>query len=326
MLYEKIRQIEFDLNTTCNSYCPPCHRYTKHNGELYLSPYVKFNENLDISVIDKIFSNHRVTNTVAVDLVGLVGEPVAHPKFFDIIDTIYKHRPNAVINLHTNGGLRTTKFFTELAKRLNNRALVRFALDGLEDTNSIYRIGVDWDKAINNMKAFIDAGGRAVWKYVEFPWNAHQVNEARDYANALGCKKFEVRRNVVELEIDEYMAAANNKFNKKTVGPVGQQVEVKLHKSLKIEDQCFSKDSIYVNAHGRVIPCCMFNSSLTYETFRNETLEFLYNEDPDWNNLNTIDTLEEIMNNNFWNKLYTSLDSNPCSICINSCNRKEKDK
>lgn len=322
MLYEKIRQIEFDLNTTCNSFCPPCHRYTKHNGELYLSPYVKFNENLDVSVIDKIFSNHRLVDNVAVDLVGLVGEPVAHPRFFDIVDIIYKHRPNAIINLHTNGGLRTTAFFAELARKLNKTSYVRFALDGLEDTNSIYRIGVDWNKAINNMQAFIDAGGRAIWKYVVFPWNEHQVDEAKKYALSLGCKKFDIRRNVVEKEIDEFMEAADRGFHKKTVGPVGQQIDVKLTQFNKIEDQCFNTESIYVNAHGRVIPCCMVNSSLTYETFRNETLDFLYKESDDWNDLNIVSSLEEIMNNNFWSRLYDSFNSKPCSICINSCNKK----
>ena len=29
------------------------------------------------------------------------------------------------------------------------------------------------------MRAFIDGGGRAIWKFVTFKWNEHQVEQAK---------------------------------------------------------------------------------------------------------------------------------------------------
>ena len=142
MLYKEIDTVEFDLNTVCNSYCPPCHRYTVQDGELFHNPYVKLGVNLELDVIERVFENSRITDDCFVDLVGLVGEPIAHPKFMEIVDIIYKHRPNAAINLHTNGGLRTEKMFYDLGKKFNKHSWIKFSLDGLEDTNGIYRINI----------------------------------------------------------------------------------------------------------------------------------------------------------------------------------------
>ena len=189
MLYKEIDTVEFDLNTVCNSYCPPCHRYTVQNGELFHNPYVKLGVNLELDVIERVFTNSRITDDVCVDLVGLVGEPIAHPQFMEIIDIIYKHRPKATINLHTNGGLRTEKMFYDLGKKFNKHSWIKFSLDGLEDTNGIYRIGVDYNKVVANMRAFIDGGGRAIWKFVTFKWNEHQVEQAKALADEYGCEK-----------------------------------------------------------------------------------------------------------------------------------------
>lgn len=322
MLYEKIETVEFDLNTVCNSYCPPCHRYTIQDGELFHNPYVKLNSNLDLSVIERVFENKRLTNDCFVDLVGLVGEPIAHPNFMDIVDIIYKHKPNAAINLHTNGGLRTEKFFYDLGKKFNKHSWIKFSIDGLEDTNGIYRIGVDYNKVIKNMQAFINGGGRAIWKFVTFKWNEHQVEQAKALAEQYGCYKFQQDWDVNDQDIDKFMSAANKKINKKVASKVADFIEIPDNRSRKIEDRCFSYKKIYVNAHGYVIPCCMFNSAFTYESMREQTLNFIKeNKDEYWNNLYHND-LETIMSDTWWEKLQDSFTTKPCDICVYSCGAK----
>lgn len=322
MLYKEIDTVEFDLNTVCNSYCPPCHRYTVQNGELFHNPYVKLGVNLELDVIERVFTNSRITDDVCVDLVGLVGEPIAHPQFMEIIDIIYKHRPKATINLHTNGGLRTEKMFYDLGKKFNKHSWIKFSLDGLEDTNGIYRIGVDYNKVVANMRAFIDGGGRAIWKFVTFKWNEHQVEQAKALADEYGCERFQQDWDVNDQDIDTFMAAANNKINKKVASKVADFIEVPQNRSRKIEDRCFSYKKIYVNAHGYVIPCCMFNGSFTYESMREQTLNFIKeNRAEYWNSLYHND-LETIMSDTWWQKLKDSFDDNPCDICISQCGSK----
>ena len=319
MLYKEIDTVEFDLNTVCNSYCPPCHRYTVQDGELFHNPYVKLGVNLELDVIERVFENSRITDDCFVDLVGLVGEPIAHPKFMEIVDIIYKHRPNAAINLHTNGGLRTEKMFYDLGKKFNKHSWIKFSLDGLEDTNGIYRIGVDYNKVVANMRAFIDGGGRAIWKFVTFKWNEHQVEQAEALSKEYGCYKFQQDWDVNDQDIDIFMAAAQKKINKKTASRVADFIEVPDNRSRKIKDRCFSYKKIYVNAHGYVIPCCMFNGSFTYESMREQTLNFIKEDRGEyWNSLYHND-LESIMSDTWWQKLKDSFESGPCDICVSAC-------
>jgi len=319
MLYKEIDTVEFDLNTVCNSYCPPCHRYTVQDGELFHNPYVKLGVNLELDVIERVFENSRITDDCFVDLVGLVGEPIAHPKFMEIVDIIYKHRPNAAMNLHTNGGLRTEKMFYDLGKKFNKHSWIKFSLDGLEDTNGIYRIGVDYNKVVANMRAFIDGGGRAIWKFVTFKWNEHQVEQAEALSKEYGCYKFQQDWDVNDQDIDIFMAAAQKKINKKTASRVADFIEVPENRSRKIKDKCFSYKKIYVNAHGYVIPCCMFNGSFTYESMREQTLNFIKEDRGEyWNSLYHND-LESIMSDTWWQKLKDSFESGPCDICVSAC-------
>ena len=46
--------------------------------------------------------------------------------------------------------------------------MLDFSVDGLEETNHLYRQGVKWEHVERNMKAFINAGGRARWDYLIF--------------------------------------------------------------------------------------------------------------------------------------------------------------
>ena len=321
MLYRKIRNIEFDLNTKCNSYCPACHRFVVQDNELYLNPWVEFNVDIDLAVIEGVFSNQRVVDDVAVNLIGLVGDAIAHSKFLEVIDIIYHHRPNAEITIHTNGSLRNQHFFRTLATKLNKHSLVTFSIDGLEDTNHIYRKNTNWGKIIQNLTAYVDAGGRAIWKYIIFPWNDYQVDSAKSLAQQIGCSfRIEDERNSA-AELNRVMSAADNKFHKRT--PAQKRIFYNLAPKpfTSIEPRCFDNDAIYINAQGRVVPCCMVNSTLTDEQRREEMISFVYSHDPDWNNLNT-HTLEEVMNDVWWETLNKSLTVQPCSICVDACQKR----
>ncbi len=320
MLYKEIDTVEFDLNTVCNSYCPPCHRYVVQDGELYHNPHVKLGVNLELDVIERVFENSRIADDCFVDLVGLVGEPIAHPNFMEIIDIIYKHRPNAAINLHTNGGLRTEKMFYDLGQKFNKHSWIKFSLDGLEDTNGIYRIGVDYNKVVANMRAFIDGGGRAIWKFITFPWNEHQVEQAKALSEEYGCERFQQDWDVTsEDDIHDIMSAANNKINKKVAVGQGGTIELPEFESYTIKDRCFTYKKIYVNAHGYVIPCCMFNGAFTYVNYREQTLNFIKEGRGEyWNSLYHND-LETIMSDTWWQKLKDSFDGNACHVCVNAC-------
>ena len=70
--------------------------------------------------------------------------------------------PETRLHISTNGSMRTENSL-EIANVLNksNRHVIDFAVDGLEDTHSIYRRNTNFNKLIKNIKAFTQANGNA---------------------------------------------------------------------------------------------------------------------------------------------------------------------
>lgn len=321
--------LEFDLITTCNAVCPTCLRYEVQDGKLHRNPLVDYNVGLDLNIIEDIARSKILNDQAQIDFVGLLGDAVAHPKFLDIIDTILEHKPDICFNIHTNGGLKTTTFFEQLGNRLNKPSdIVYFSIDGLEDTNHLYRKNVVFSKAIDNMKAFISGGGNAVWQYVEFPWNKHQIQQARKLADELGCKKFIVRENAQELDrLEKATDAANKEFTNKPgklyefsdSSPYNMSHDHKAQ--FDIEDECISDQKIYINNTGDVVPCCFINGLKFEHESVNDYYDFMDNKD-NWNNLNH-NSFDDIMSNSWWNKLAYDLKTNPHGACVRKCGVKK---
>lgn len=79
--------------------------------------------------------------------------------------------------------MRTTNYWQELGEDILNQPLdyVVFSIDGLADTNHIYRRGAVWDKIVENAEAFIKAGGSAHWDMLVYQHNQHQVDSAEQF-------------------------------------------------------------------------------------------------------------------------------------------------
>lgn len=93
------------------------------------------------------------------------------------------------VYINTNGSVRSPAWWAGLA---HAKIQVGFAIDGLEDTHSLYRQDTDWHKIMTHAQALIAAGGRAVWRFILFDHNRHQLEACRTLAQQLGFERFEV--------------------------------------------------------------------------------------------------------------------------------------
>ena len=120
---------------------------------------------------------------------GQVGESSLAEDMHDIVDYIVKSNNNLeYLSLTTNGGTHDTDWWYKLGSLMSQMRWgeVVFAIDGLADTHSLYRVGVDWHKVTDNARAYIAGGGRAQWRMLTFKHNEHQVDECRKLSEEWG--------------------------------------------------------------------------------------------------------------------------------------------
>lgn len=95
------------------------------------------------------------------------------------------------IIISTNGSGRNTKWWIKLASLLKAIDIVEFAVDGLEDTNHIYRVNADWQSIINGMKTLREHSDCNIgWRYIVFEHNYHQIDTAKALAKEFNLDGF----------------------------------------------------------------------------------------------------------------------------------------
>ena len=257
-----IKWLHVEASSRCNAWCSGCARN-------------KFGYGLrDFKVTD--LSVDRLSETIemlpaleTVQLCGVYGDPCASKLIDKQIEKLAD--ADVSVQIHTNGSLRSKKWWKELASRLP-KLEVWFAIDGLEDTHSIYRQATNWKKIIENATSFIEAGGKAIWVFIPFKHNEHQIKDCMRMATKLGFARFEFQKNARytkksfdyrtgnEVQIKPWSGhrkqwqRRGTILQKNTSGAVNNTVEKKncMHLSLQ---------SLYLSALGKLTPCCYLDTT-----------------------------------------------------------------
>jgi MoaA/NifB/PqqE/SkfB family radical SAM enzyme len=188
--YNEIKTVHLEVTERCNASCPQCSRNI-NGGET--NQYLQDRE-LSLLDIEKIFPISFVEQLTHIYLCGNYGDPIVAKDTLDIFKYFRKHNSNILLSMNTNGSARTAEWYAELATILKPNGHVIFSIDGLEDTNHIYRRNTNFNKIIENAKAFIKAGGVAYWEFIVFQHNEHQVDKAEQISKDLGFVKFQAKK------------------------------------------------------------------------------------------------------------------------------------
>jgi MoaA/NifB/PqqE/SkfB family radical SAM enzyme len=176
------------------------------------------------------------------------------------------------VQVDSNAGYRKVDFWKELA---DLDVYVNFAVDGLEDTNKIYRKNVEWKTVISNMKAFAAAGGKGRWNFIVFKHNEHQVEEARKIAEDLGLdfrvkitQKFR-RAKVWDVMINgskayEIKPPTDTKYRHSNISDKPYSISyppmAKNLSDVEIDCKALKNREIFLSYQGLVLPCCYLGS------------------------------------------------------------------
>ena len=186
--YKDITDVHLEPTEKCQAACPMCPRNV-HGGKE--NPQI-INAELSLEDCKKIFEPEFIKQLKHVYMCGNYGDPILAKDTAEIMLYFRRSNPEIFLRMHTNAGARKAEWWDRLAKIIchNGRGEVTFSVDGLEDTNHLYRQNVKWNLVERNIKAFIAGGGRARWDYLVFKHNEHQVDEARGLAKKWGFDRF----------------------------------------------------------------------------------------------------------------------------------------
>lgn len=267
-----IELLEVENSSLCNAACPQCTRQALDNDRSWFTQdYLKLEAFQKIP--DEVWKKIKI-----VSFAGTMGDPCAAPNLITTLKWIKEKAPHAYIKIETNGGLKVPEFWKRLAQVIGDNGHVQFAIDGLSDTNHIYRVNVNWDRLMSNVDSFLSNGGNAHWQFIVFKHNEHQVEKAKQMAKDMGFTYINIKKshrfvfdemfNMNKIGSDnipirppenkEYIhkVLLNKRENVTLDSIITDTIGKKIH--------CFVKKekSLYIDSKGRLFPCCFIAGSL----------------------------------------------------------------
>ena len=238
-----IKVLHLEPTDVCQAACPQCARETDVLFRKDLKHHLSMDQILDV------FDVKRIAALDKMFMCGNYGDPAAGRYTLDIYREFRKLNPNIVLGMNTNGGLQNTFWWHALGGIMNqSRDYVVFSIDGLESTNSVYRKNVNWDKVMANAEAYIAAGGSAHWDMLVYRHNQHQVDECEQLARDMGFRWFRAK-------------VSKRGFTDRLEAPVGWS-DPRVQSST-INCHALNEQSAYIDAQGRMSPCCWLGSRQT---------------------------------------------------------------
>ena len=276
---ENIKNVHLEMTEVCQASCPMCPR---RHWDGSINPHLTMAE-LSLEDCKKIFPVEFVSKLKYLNMCGTFGDPAAAKDTLAVMRYLRENNKWMWLEIHTNGGLRNKEWWLELAEIIGDRGAAVFSVDGLRDTNHIYRQNVVWDKVEENMHTYIGAGGNAHWDYLIFAHNQHQVEEARQLSIDWGFSKFipkATARFSQDIDNDKSTFKSGTSKGKEVtlakpkdefLNPAEKTKDIVLskygnsenyYKTVPIVCKAVRDTIIYITAEGLFLPCCWLHFPL----------------------------------------------------------------
>lgn len=190
-----------------------------------------------------------------VNMCGNNGDPIYHSDFHTLCRRLKNN--NCKLSITTNGSAKTKKWWNELNAILDNNDTVTFSIDGLEDTNHLYRKNAKWQSIMDAIEVLKVRKCKMVWKYIVFKHNQHQIKEAMELSTSLGFTRFRLEHtdrwldNKDMMPDDEYV---DDYYEHQKAVLIDADYKTDM-KPICLENNLPSH-SLYIDAEGDFYPCC----------------------------------------------------------------------
>ena len=318
------RTVHLELSSKCVLKCPRCPRTELNldtlNQEITLE---NFKSGFPVDVLIQI--EHFI-------FCGDIGDPIYATEFLEIVEYI-KQNSSSRIKITTNGSYKRAEWWQQLGCLLDYNDQVTFSIDGWDhSSNRQYRVNSDFDSIVLGIKTLRSTSECSIqWSAIYFSFNQDQIDTMRDLAQSLGCNRF---RAVKSSKFDgRYLIDGIDQLrpaNKLVADTLIYETKVEVLNSNKyipivpaVPDQphawakClnYQKD-LFIGIDGIVQPCPWFNNGYQHNSFVKQHQDRL--------SIRNRSFFEIINDNQLWQELVDSFDSNPMEICQIKCKNDQR--
>lgn len=294
-----IKGLHIELTNKCTLKCPRCSRTefieqfpTKwKNKELDLSELKDF---LDIDLLGK-----------TVNLCGNYGDPIYYNDLIEVVK--FLKEKGTSINIATNGSYKSGEWWEELVGQLDQSDSITFAIDGIPENFTKYRINADWTSILDGINVVARSSVRMIWQYILFSYNMNSVMTAKKLSNELG--------------FDEFFTMDSGRWDNRTewltpdIDKLSESKQLwKKGKDIDVDPRCLKHQNYhYISADGFYTPCCFMSDHRFY--YKSEF----------YKNKNTYDisstTLSKILSEPNVVNFYNTLGDEKLDVCQFNCPR-----
>jgi len=318
--YSDIREVHLELTSKCQASCPMCPRNIQGG---IVNPWLVESE-VSVDQFKQWFPESFVNQLTRLYMCGNLGDAIVAKDTLKVFQYLRNTNPQISLGLHTNGSAQTKRWWQQLAEA---NVVVTFGIDGLEDTHSLYRVGTNFDKIIDNAYDFIQAGGVARWHMLVFDHNKHQIDACERLSKELGFAEF-TQKNSSRFRGD-YMPVLTKAGktshaiypSEKSTSITKKLFTINLEEKTTIHCKAKQSSSIYVGADGSVTPCCW----LDYAGTMPNSFSMVDYKDQGFitPNLNH-NSMQDIFNSNYFNQVEKTWTDKPLRECTKQCGKVDK--
>lgn len=305
-----LTEIQVELSTVCNALCVGCVRTASNLVETKDTiPKGKF---LQKSVLLNLLQDEAARDIYKIEFCGNIDEPLAYPELLELIEDIGKISYKYRIIIHTNGSLRDEEYHHRLGsllKKFQGGSVLRYGIDGTDHVHEFYRYQTSFSKSYANMKAAVKSGVDVTWQFLIFPWNKHQVDDAKKMASEVGCKEIRFREDrslASEMGEEEIKRRRQEKVPQQISAgefDMNRFLPIKATEKISCKFKGNDETMLFLSWEGKVWPCCFHSNALYAKPAVKEAFLKLVTKGcgPDFNSLHN-SSLTEVLNHSFFKK------------------------
>jgi MoaA/NifB/PqqE/SkfB family radical SAM enzyme len=305
-----VASFNLEITNRCAIACPECARTN--------NPWLRRNQTeVSLDLLRRIFplSAADTLRGIKINLCGAYGDCIYHSAFPEVV--AHLKAVGFLLNVETNGSHRPQAWWERTCDILTDEDVITFSVDGLEDTNHIYRVNSRWQDVLTAMRTCA-ARRRVDWKFIVFWHNEHQLEEARRLARELGVRHLTFKKSARFREIDPLAprdeqfigTVSRNRQKLRRLLEPGVPAET-LDREVKILPKCVFGKNAAITARGYFYPCT------SCETGDSNSWFTLHQGESDLRRR----SLEEIFASPHWAELEASWSraSTAPPICVRTC-------